>query len=126
MKKNSHKKKHIIIYTIISILYICFFTFIGFCIYIYIKSPEFNSELLYKQESTNIYDSENNLIATLGTEKRQLVTYNDLPEVLIDAIIATEDSRYFEHNGFDLPRFVSSMIHNVKLHKKLEQLLVLM
>ena len=31
-----------------------------------------------------------------------------MPEVLIDAIIATEDSRFFQHNGFDLPRFLKA------------------
>ena len=28
--------------------------------------------------------------------------------MLLDAIIATEDSRYFQHNGFDLPRFMKA------------------
>jgi penicillin-binding protein 1A len=31
-----------------------------------------------------------------------------MPEVLVDAIIATEDSRFFQHNGFDLPRFMKA------------------
>ncbi len=80
----------------------------GFFVYIYLDAPEFNQHLLYKQESSNIYDSKGDLIATIGTEKRQIVEYKELPQVLIDAIIATEDSRFFEHHGIDLPRFIKA------------------
>ena len=76
--------------------------------FIFISSPEFNSNLLYKKESSNIYDSKGDLIATIGTEKRQIVSYDELPQTLVDAIIATEDSRFFEHNGLDIPRFVKA------------------
>ena len=30
----------------------------------------------------------------------ETLTYEDLPQVLIDAVVAAEDSRFFEHNGF--------------------------
>ncbi len=80
----------------------------GFFLFIYLNAPEFNTDLLYKQESSNIFDSKGELIATIGSEKRQIVTYNELPQVLIDAIIATEDSRFFEHEGIDLPRFLKA------------------
>ena len=79
---------------------------IGFFYFIYINAPEFNTDLLYKQESSNIYDSKGDLITTIGTEKRQIVEYEELPQVLIDAILATEDARFFEHNGIDVPRFL--------------------
>lgn len=31
-----------------------------------------------------------------------------MPQVLIDAIVATEDSRFFQHNGFDAARFIKA------------------
>lgn len=70
------------------------------------NAPEFNPENLYQQESTILYDANGEIIAKLGVEKRENITYEELPEVLINAIIATEDSRFFQHNGFDLPRFL--------------------
>ena len=42
------------------------------------------------------------------------MTYDDLPQVLVDAIVAAEDSRFFEHNGFDLPRIVKAALSNLK------------
>ena len=87
--------------------------FVAFFTYIVLESPEFDVDNLKSKESTLVYDNENNLIATLGDEKREEVTYDELPEVLIDAIIATEDSRFFQHNGFDAPRFIKAAIGQV-------------
>lgn len=70
------------------------------------NAPEFNPNNLYQQEATILYDSEGKIIAKIGEQKREKITFEDMPEVLVDAIIATEDSRFFQHNGFDLPRFL--------------------
>ena len=110
-KKNN---KNIFKVILLVILFLVCITFSGFVYYIYISAPEFKSDLLYRKESSNIYDSKGNLITTIGTEKRQLVNYDELPQVLIDAIIATEDSRFFEHDGFDIPRFLKAGISYLK------------
>ena len=86
---------------------------IGFCYYIVKGAPEYNIDKMFEKEPSRIFDSQGNLIATLGTEVREKITYDDLPEVLIDAIIATEDSRFFQHNGFDAPRFIKASISQV-------------
>ena len=74
------------------------------------NAPEFDENNLYRSESTIIYDANGIIRAKLGSEKREKITYDQLPEVLVNAIIATEDSRFFEHNGFDLPRFLVASI----------------
>ena len=79
-----------------------------FAIYIVTHAPDFNPENLYSTESSILYDRNGNQAGKLGVEKRKNVNYNDLPQVLIDAIIATEDSRFMQHNGFDLPRFLKA------------------
>ena len=89
---------------------------IGFCYYIVKSAPEYNIDKMFNKESTRIFDSRGNLIASLGTEQRQKVKYEDLPQVLVDAIIATEDSRFFQHNGFDAPRFIKASISQVLGH----------
>lgn len=98
---------------IIIIALICFIGGIGFCYYIVKSAPEFNLEEMFEKEATRIFDADGNLFATLGTEQRQKVTYEELPQVLIDAIIATEDSRFFQHNGFDAPRFLKASVSQV-------------
>ena len=61
-----------------------------------------------------VYDKNGKEIATLGTEKREFVSFEELPEVLVDAILATEDARFYNHGGFDLPRFVKSFLVNIQ------------
>lgn len=97
---------------ILSLMLVCcsfgIFAVFGFCIYIVSTCGEFDPNALANQDQTVIYDSKGNLIAKLGIEKRESVNYSDLPQVLIDAIVATEDSRFFQHNGVDGARFVKA------------------
>ena len=81
---------------------------IVFAVYIVVKAPNFDPKNLYSTESSIVYDKNGKQITKLGVEKRKNVNYNDLPQVLVDAIIATEDSRFMQHNGFDLPRFLKA------------------
>ena len=66
-----------------------------------------------RKESSIVYDKNGEVIGKLGAEKRKTIAYDEMPEVLIDAIIATEDSRYFQHNGVDLPRFLKAVVGQV-------------
>ena len=84
--------------------------FILFFIAVIIASPEFDVEKLERNETTILYDNKNEVFASLGSEKREKLEYDELPNVLVDAIIATEDSRFFQHNGFDAPRSTSRSI----------------
>lgn len=65
-------------------------------------------------ESSIVYDYEGNEIAELGATIRENVSYEDLPDCLINAFVAIEDSRYFEHNGFDVPRFAKAFLSNIR------------
>jgi penicillin-binding protein 1A len=56
----------------------------------------------YKNASASVVLSENGeLIGKIFTENRTNITYNQLPKHLINALIATEDARYFKHKGID-------------------------
>jgi len=58
-------------------------------------SAEIEPELI-----TNLFDS--------AREKRRPVRYDDLPPVLVHAILSAEDKRFFEHGGFDFVRIVGA------------------
>lgn len=73
--------------------------------------PSLDLSRLKSEESTIIYDGDDNVITEVGTYYRQNITYEDCPESLVDAFLAIEDSRYFTHNGFDIPRFSKSIIN---------------
>ena len=109
--KRSKKRIRIGYYFLILITFMAICVLIGtagFFFYIYKTAPEFKPEKLYNKEASLIYDSTGTLIATLGREKRENITYDELPQIFVDALIATEDARFFQHNGFDLPRFLKA------------------
>ena len=111
-KKESNKKKRPIwkkVLTIILILGIIgVLSVTAFLGYIVITAPEFSESALIVKDQTLVYDVNGNVIAKLGTQKRESISYDQMPQVLIDAIIATEDSRFFQHNGVDLFRFIKA------------------
>ncbi len=47
-------------------------------------------------------------------EKRRLVRYEDIPPVLVQAVISIEDKRFFEHSGFDPARIVKAIFVDIK------------
>ena len=80
-----------------------------FALYIIITSPDFDRDKLYSKESSVLYYNDGvTELARLGAEDRVLVTYDELPQVLVDAIVATEDSRFFQHKGMDVARFIKA------------------
>lgn len=77
-------------------------------------SPTLNLEELYSQESTRIFDKDGNQISDVGEQLRENITYDEIPEALIDAFLSIEDSRYFTHNGFDISRFAAAALANLR------------
>jgi penicillin-binding protein 1A len=60
-----------------------------------IKNPEINL-------TSELFSSDGKPIGTLFIENRTPVEYKDLPQNLIDALIATEDVRFYQHHGVDI------------------------
>lgn len=111
-KKNNKKMKifKICLFIFFGLCILAFLGLIGFIYYIKSNAPTFNPENLYKQESSVFYDINGDVYATLGMENRENVTFEELPEVLVNAIVATEDSRFFEHDGVDWARFLKATV----------------
>ncbi len=79
-------------------------------------SPTLNVNDFVGEESSKIYDDHGQLITEVGVYLRENITYEKLPEAVIDAFLSIEDSRFFTHNGFDIPRFTMALIKNIKNH----------
>ncbi len=64
--------------------------------------PSFND--LENPESnlaTEIISSDGEIIGKFYNENRSSITYDELPKHLVDALVATEDERFYEHSGID-------------------------
>jgi penicillin-binding protein 1A len=62
---------------------------------------------------TKIYDRKGTVIATFYEEKRELVDISELPPELIEAVIAIEDNRFFQHQGIDFQGIARAAVKNI-------------
>lgn len=68
--------------------------------------------------SSEIYSSDNVLLGKYYLQDRTNVQYNDLPSHLIEALVATEDVRFYEHKGIDKRSALRVVFKSVLLRNK--------
>ena len=97
--------------------------FIGFYLSIYLgawgKLPT-KQELgtLKQAQATQVLAKDGQLIGKYYIYDRQPITYTDLPEHLINALIATEDVRFYEHDGVDNKSLLRVFFKSILLRDK--------
>ena len=89
---------------------------LGLGVYIATLLPELPSIEEIRRVPLNIplriYNSDDKLIAEYGNERRIPVSLDKTPPLLIDAVLATEDDRFYHHNGVDFPGIVRAGLSN--------------
>ncbi len=65
-------------------------------------------------ESTLLYDSNNNLVGAVFEEHRITVPLDQVSRHLTNAVLVTEDRRFFDHDGIDLRRIVAAFLANTR------------
>ena len=79
-----------------------------------LADPSQLSSIVFNQEST-IYDRTGTVVlATFGTERRQTVTFSDLPPSVLDATTAIEDHTFWTNAGFDPVGIVSAALDTLQ------------
>jgi len=81
------------------------------------------AEIVSLADNSNLYQYqlEPQLITNLfdrNREKRRLVKFDDIPQVLIDAVTSAEDKRFFQHSGFDPFRIIKAVYVDLKQGRK--------
>lgn len=92
--------RNVLKYTILSVL--CAGSAIsGAIYYFYLSAPEFDTNVELA-ESTLVFDKNGELLDEVhGEAHRKVVDIEDVSRYLLDAIIAIEDKRFYQHNGID-------------------------
>ncbi|HEY3662551.1 MAG TPA: PBP1A family penicillin-binding protein [Chthoniobacterales bacterium] len=68
---------------------------------------------LEKMESASvIVDRNNKIFGQIYVENRETVPYDQLPPNLVNAIIATEDNKFYQHHGYDLLGIIRAALKN--------------
>ena len=85
----------------------------GLVAYYISSAPALTEEALTATTSSKIYDKDGGLIADLGAEKRSNAKTQEIPTDLVNAIVAIEDQRFFNHRGVDVIRIAGAFLNNL-------------
>ena len=80
-------------------------------------TPEVNAkDLIPKGYQTTLYDQDGKELKVLASfdANREYVYYDDIPENLVNAFIAIEDQRFWEHNGIDVQGIMRAFAHGLQ------------
>jgi penicillin-binding protein 1A len=87
----------------------------GLIVYSFWDLPEVRSLEEYKPSITSkVYSDDNRLLAEFYVENRTPVTLTDVPETFLQALIATEDSRFYKHPGIDIRGIARALYRNIR------------
>src|SRR5574340_1494318 len=69
-------------------------------------------EVFTPKQTSKLYAADGRFIGELGLERRTLVTLADIPRIVQEAFVITEDKRFYEHHGIDWIRVAGAALHN--------------
>ena len=110
--KKAIRKKKIkkIIITVIIIIIVILAIILGISAY---NWKQITTDMFLNENSV-IVDSDGNVIAELGSERKKIKIENEeMPENLKNAYVSIEDERYYKHHGVDIKRTGSAIINYV-------------
>jgi penicillin-binding protein 1A len=80
----------------------------------YPNLPELNSLTDYRPKiPLRIFTADNVMIAEFGEERRNVVRFKEIPDVMKQAVLAIEDDRFYEHGGVDYFGILRATVHNL-------------
>lgn len=82
-----------------------------------IMDERINVSHIHLSTNSYMYDGNGNLISEIyQDENRIYLPYEKIPQDVINAFLAIEDQRFFEHKGYDVPAIVRALLVNAKNH----------
>jgi len=66
------------------------------------------------QTPLRIFSRDGRLMAQIGEKRRTPVAYDEIPEIVVNAFLAAEDDRFFEHPGFDYQGITRAAINLIR------------
>src|SRR3990172_1423917 len=94
-------------------------SFAGLCLYIIPRLPDIETLRDVKmQVPLRVYSLDGSLIAEFGEKRRQPIRIEEVPRQMIEAILAAEDDRFYEHPGVDWQGILRAAINLILTGEK--------
>lgn len=104
-------KKHRRLLKFFGLLVITFLIYLAYCV---LTMPDMTEAVnRTRQPSTTIIADNGNEVQTFGTVYSEVIRSEELPQYVVDAIVYTEDRRFYSHFGFDVISFTRAMLTNI-------------
>ncbi len=117
-KKRKLKKRRILL----AILMLFVFLFVvggvstaAYVAYVLRDLPDWDETMLSSDKTTFLYDANGQIFSELHShENRTYVKLSDMPDYLIDCLLATEDTRFYKHHGVDVIRIGGALLVDIR------------
>ena len=117
-KKRKLKKRRILL----AILMLFVFLFVvggvstaAYVAYVLKDLPDWDETMLSSDKTTFLYDANGQIFSELHShENRTYVKLSDMPDYLIDCLLATEDTRFYKHHGVDVIRIGGALLVDIR------------
>jgi len=124
VKKKRLNKKKIFTATLITAALAIVVGLAGYVFILYSgqKQLKENENKFVMSQASTIYDAKGNEIAKLydAQGNREIAKYEEFPALLIDAFVATEDKRFWDHSGVDPQSIARAIVTDVIHHSAVE------
>ena len=111
--------RRILKYSAIAIFMVALFCIVLFSmVYIGVFGKLPNKQKLlaiHNEQASLVYSSDNILIGKYFAKNRTNIGWNDIPENLVHALVATEDKRFFSHKGYDVRSYFRVLVKSILL-----------
>ncbi len=120
-RKSRSKQKRGLLKFLLIIFMVLFVVIGGYVGYCYLTMPNIEAAISRtRQPSTTITAENGNEIMSFGSVYSAVIMPDELPKYVSQAIVATEDRRFYQHFGFDFISFTRAMITNA-IHRRYVQ-----
>jgi penicillin-binding protein 2A len=116
-KKLAKKKNSLLLFAVSFLVFLLLSVVGGYFALLYAGEQMIDMSKLedIKNEASVIYDKNNKEVGTLyASENREYKPISQMPQYLIDAFVAVEDKRFFDHKGVDFIRVAGAVINDIR------------
>lgn len=99
----------------------CTFLAVGVLYYMEFELPDIDAlNTVQLQVPLQIFSHDGKLLATFGEKRRIPIPFDQIPKPLIEAVLATEDQRYYQHSGVDVQGLGRATLQLIATGRKLQ------